>query len=311
MRPFPLSLPVAHPPATLATGRGGISATQVLAQYRSAQLTATLSHKPSCVEPVALLPVQQPQLIVQLTGTVQMALTRQGHRRTYQAAPGSVFLNTPHQLPYELAWQSEGAEVVQTIQLDLVPALLQQTATAAGRQADQWELLAAPCLADPLLHQLGASLAAALQVPQPADALYVDTITQMVATQLVHRHSTYPAAGLAGHPSLSAERFRQLQDYVQASLDQSITLDSLAAIACLSSYHFCRAFKQATGVSPYQYVLGQRVARARHLLQQGHHSVAQVARAVGYQSAGHFARLFQRQTGQLPTAVLRPRPAAR
>ena len=198
---------------------------------------------------------------------------------------------------------------MQTIELDLAPAYLHRTAAAAGLNADQLELLASPCFTDPLLHQLGASLAAALVAPLPADALYVDALTQMVATQLVHRHSSYPAAGPAGHPSLPPARLRQLRDYVQASLDQPITLENLAAVACLSPFHFCRAFKQATGVSPYQYVLGQRVERARHLLLQGHHSVAQVARAVGYHSAGHFARLFERQTGVLPTAVRRPRPA--
>ena len=100
--------PASPPPVTLKRARAGIPAAQVLAQYRRAQLTATLSQKPSCVEPMKLPPVSQPQLIVQLRGAMRLALTRQGHRQTYQVAPGSLFLNTPQQLPYELAWQGEG-----------------------------------------------------------------------------------------------------------------------------------------------------------------------------------------------------------
>ena len=292
------------PTVALAPGPGELP-TQVLAQYRSAQLAATLQAKPACVAKVQLQPVAQPQLIVQLRGVTRLELTRQGQPHHYHVQPGSLFLNTAQQLPYELAWQSLGFEAVQSLEINLSPALLDQTAAATGLPPGRLELLAAPGLTDPLLHQLGASLAAALQAPVPADSLYVDTIAQMLATQLVHRHSARPLPRPAGPPGLPPARYRQLEEYVQASLEQPVTLEQLAAVACLSPHHFCRVFRQATGLSPHQYVTGQRLDRARHLLQHSALPIAQVARAVGYHSASHFARLFKRYTGVLPTA-LRP-----
>jgi AraC family transcriptional regulator len=289
---------LAPPPSATAPSL----ASQVLAQYTGAHLTATLHTKSGSLAPVWLQPVVHPQLIVQLSGTLKMELTRQGHRQTYRAQAGSVFLNTAQQLPYELAWQAPTADVVHTLEVNLHPALLRQTATAAGLPAEHLELLAGPCLVDPLLYQLGVSLAAVLQAPRPTDSLYVDTLTQLLATHLVHRHSAQPLPKPARQPGLAPARLHQLAAYVQDSLGQEITLAQLADIACLSPYHFCRVFRQATGQSPHQYVTGQRLDRARHLLQHSPLSVAQVARTVGYHSASHFARLFQRHTGVLPTA---------
>ncbi len=73
----------------------------------------------------------------------------------------------------------------------------------------------------------------------------------------------------------------------------------------MSAYHFRRVFKQSTGLSLNQYVIGQRIKRAQRLLGQEGLSVTQVARAVGYHSTEHFARLFRRHTGLLPHKLLR------
>jgi AraC family transcriptional regulator len=280
---------------------GGLN-TQRLAHYQGAHLTAQLHVKPATVAPVRVQPAAHPQLIVQLTGAMQLSLTRQGVRRRYQSLPGSVYLNTSQQLPYELAWLGQSADPIQTIQLDLDNELLRQTAAAAGFDAAHLELQAGPCLDAPLLRQLGYSLAVMLQAPGGASPLYAQTVAHMLAAQLVYQHSDQLRPLPASRGQLAPERLRQIQEYVQSSLRQSIDLPSLAAIACLSPYHFCRLFKQSTGLSPHQYVVGQRMERARELLQHSRLPIAQVARAVGYRHSGHFARLFHRHWGRLPTA---------
>lgn len=283
--------------------------TQPLGQSYAGLLVAHLHTKPGQFEPVQLQPVAQPQLIVQLTGNTHIELASRGQRRRYASPPGSVYLNTPQQPAYEMALRGPADAAITSIQLDLPTDLLRRTATAAGLDADRLELLDGICLDAPLLRQLGYSLAAALQAPEPVDALYADTVAQMLAVQLVYGHSARPRPVPAPRGLLPAQRLGLVRDYVQASLHQNITLESLAAIACLSSYHFCRLFKRTTGLSPAQYVAEQRMARARHLLQASRLSVAQVARAVGYRHAGHFALLFQRHTGLLPAELLRARPA--
>jgi AraC family transcriptional regulator len=278
---------------------------ELRAQPYTGLLAAQLHTKPGQFAPVQLQPVAQPQLIVQLAGSTQLELVSRGQRRRYASPPGSVYLNTPQQPPYEMALRGSADAAITSIQLDLPADLLRRTAAAAGLDADRLELLDGICLDAPLLRQLGYSLAAALEAPGSVDALYADTVAQMLAVQLVYGHSTRPRPVPAPRGLLPAKRLALVRDYVQASLQQPITLESLAAVACLSPYHFCRVFKRTTGLSPAQYVAEQRMSRARHLLQAGKLSVAQVARAVGYRHAGHFAQLFQRHTGLLPAELLR------
>ena len=286
------------------------ASTQLLAQYQDSHLTAQVHVKPATREPVLLQPVGQPQLIVQLAGATQLTLTRQGARRRYQSLPGSVYLNTSQQLPYELAWQAQAASPIHTIQLDVDQELLQQTAAAAGLDAAPVELQAGACLAAPLLREVGFSVAAMLQAPGGVAPLYMQTVAHMLATQLVYQHRAQPRPLPPSRGKLAPERLRQIQDYVQSALAEPLDLTQLAAIACLSPYHFCRLFKQATGLSPHQYVVTQRMQRAQHLLQHSRLPIAQVAQAVGYRHAGHFARLFHRQWGVLPTEWGKPAPGA-
>ncbi|NJS10840.1 MAG: helix-turn-helix transcriptional regulator, partial [Microcoleus sp. CSU_2_2] len=68
----------------------------------------------------------------------------------------------------------------------------------------------------------------------------------------------------------------------------------------ISSYHFCRLFKQSTGFSPHQYVIQQRVERAKQLLRQGQMSIGEIAIACGFSHQSHFNRHFKRLTGVTP-----------
>ena len=66
-------------------------------------------------------------------------------------------------------------------------------------------------------------------------------------------------------------------DYISDRLEEELSLNELAAIAQLSPYHFSRAFKQSTGISPHQYVIQCRVERAKQLLRQGKMSIGEIA----------------------------------
>ena len=68
----------------------------------------------------------------------------------------------------------------------------------------------------------------------------------------------------------------------------------------LSSSHFARAFRTSVGISPHQYVIGQRIGEARRLLAARRLSVAEVALALGFADQSHFAEAFRKATGTTP-----------
>lgn len=97
-------------------------------------------------------------------------------------------------------------------------------------------------------------------------------------------------------------RLHRARDYAHAMLDQSITLNEMAQIACLSPNHFLRTFRQVFRQSPHQYLTALRLERAQKLLAGTELSVTEVCYAVGFASLGSFSWLFRRRFGISPEA---------
>jgi AraC family transcriptional regulator len=107
----------------------------------------------------------------------------------------------------------------------------------------------------------------------------------------------------AARPATRLELYRRLyrvRDYIHASLHCSLTLSDMAAVACLSPFHFLRAFKQLFGLTPHHYLTQKRLERAQFLLAKTEHSVTDICFEVGFESLGSFSALFRRYTGLSP-----------
>ena len=98
-------------------------------------------------------------------------------------------------------------------------------------------------------------------------------------------------------------RLSRVLDYVEANLEGDLTLDHLASIACLSRFHFARAFKAATGYSPHQYVSAKRLERAKAFLIRGDHSLVDIALTLNFSCQANFTRAFRQVTGQTPGRI--------
>ncbi len=91
------------------------------------------------------------------------------------------------------------------------------------------------------------------------------------------------------------------KQYINANLEDRITLDEVAAHVCVSPYYFCKIFKQATGMTLTEYVNRRRIERAKRKLLVPHARVTEVAYDVGYQSLSQFNRSFLKYVGMSPT----------
>jgi AraC family transcriptional regulator len=93
-----------------------------------------------------------------------------------------------------------------------------------------------------------------------------------------------------------------LVDYVESHVGLNIGLLDLASLVGYSPDHFTRLFKMSFGTTPHRYLLERRVARAKTLLRERRHSIAEIALDCGFSGQTHLNVVFKRLTGSTPGA---------
>ncbi|MEO5698502.1 MAG: AraC family transcriptional regulator [Burkholderiaceae bacterium] len=113
-----------------------------------------------------------------------------------------------------------------------------------------------------------------------------------------------PEPSRAGTNRVTALRpfiLQRIQAFVTDRLESDIRLETLAELASMSIGHFLRAFHQATGMTPYNYVLERRLDRAGEWLLESSDPVSVIARRCGFGSAAHFSTTFRVHRGCTPS----------
>jgi AraC-like DNA-binding protein len=95
--------------------------------------------------------------------------------------------------------------------------------------------------------------------------------------------------------------------FIHSNLDQPLPLGQVARQAGLSESHFCRLFKDSTGLTLTDYVNRSRVEWAKRELLKPEERISEIAFLIGYQSLSQFNRSFARIVGQSPTQFRRER----
>jgi AraC family transcriptional regulator len=139
---------------------------------------------------------------------------------------------------------------------------------------------------------------------QPGNEVYAQSLAHILAVHLLRQYNRRKPPSQGALPVASPPAARAIQ-FIQERFADDIALADIAAAARVSPYHLVRVFKQATGVSPHQYLIQVRVNNARALLMAGagKRSVADVAEAVGFADQSHLTRHMKRLLGVTPGEV--------
>lgn len=163
---------------------------------------------------------------------------------------------------------------------------------------------------DPFLHHILATLKGEARSGGMGSHLLVDSLKTALAVHLLRNYCSTRPRPSSGSNGLSQATLTQVKDYIHAHLHHDLTLDELAAIAQLSSYHFLRLFKHSMGITPHQYIVQCRLNQAKYLLQYSELSIAEIAARTGFCDQSHLTRYFKRRMGVTPKQLLQTRASA-
>jgi AraC family transcriptional regulator len=187
---------------------------------------------------------------------------------------------------------------------------LQVPALVFTRLMDDYNLLAVPGrsirhsfgLQDEVINQIGLSVLSEMMSPTAAGRMLVETSSLLLAARLAHAHSE---TGLIRSPTpsrhgLDGGRLRRVLEYIEEHLADDITVADLANVACLSVFHFTRAFAATMGVPPHRYVSQRRLESAKAMIATGRVSLSEIALHCRFSSQSSLTRAFRRATGMTP-----------
>ena len=139
---------------------------------------------------------------------------------------------------------------------------------------------------DPLIEQIARNIRAEMLDPAPAGKMQVETLASALGAHVLrnHSHSTLDSASVSlpvARGALDPKRLQRVKDLIETHPSEDLTIETLAKEACLSPFHFARAFKAATGTAPHRYVTERRIEKAKFWISEERRPLAEIAHLCG------------------------------
>jgi AraC family transcriptional regulator len=237
----------------------------------------------------------------QITIPLEGSFTSELHSATGRNRSGVVSVGSTPILPAGQPYWAHWEEEVEEVSLYLAPSLIARAAADSERSA-RIELIEACMVCDRVINQIGMALMAEVDSDRAASRLYAESLANVLAVHLFRNYTIagcsarVPTGGLTGH------RLRRATEFITENLERDIALAEIACAVDLSPYHFARAFKEATGFTPHQYLIKSRVDRAKSLLAQTRLPLVEIGLQVGFKNQSHFTTTFRQLTSLTPKA---------
>jgi AraC family transcriptional regulator len=235
-------------------------------------------------------------VIMAYNGTVQRMERRSGRSAvTGTFRPGVLII-----IPEGSSSRWDIPKPVDVVQLYLPHASLARVADEASIAAPI-NLLERTAEPDLITSRLLLSAADSLSGNEALDTLFRQQLIDLLATRLLAAHTGLPTATQPIRGGLASKALLRAIERLRSDGGGDVSLTALALEAGLSRFHFCRAFKESTGLSPHAWLRQHRLEQAMNMLRDTDESVMSVAVTLGYTSQTAFAAAFRKLTGETPS----------
>ena len=253
--------------------------------------------------PGDLLPYTPKHTEVALLLHGSSTLTRQaaGIRQRFAAVPGTVWL-CPAGLREDLISSSQA--IAEVLHIYLSASTFSALETNIGcKKITEASIRYEGGFRDPLIEQIAQVILSEMRMETSAGKLLIESLSASLAARLMHSYSNVQRKRTdspIARRGLDYNRLQRVVEFIEEHLEDDITVESLASTACLSRFHFARAFKAATGKAPHQFISVKRLELAKWLLTEGRRSLTDIAVTCRFSSQANFSRAFNRETGMTP-----------
>jgi len=229
-----------------------------------------------------------------LTGSVGYEVNTRGRSKRFEAIPGTTFI-LPRGTVDEVNWKGPTRRLAVSIGADLLASSVEERIGCTGIElVEHWNLV------DPHIGAILQAMRTDLSDGSPAGRLYGESLASALAVYLVGRYGVRPTVPRSRKVGLPGKRLRRVLDYIAENLTGDLGLKELADVVGMSPHYFSELFRRSVGRSPHQYVLSQRIERAKKSLRNSKRTVLEAGLSAGFENPSHFARVFRRLVGATP-----------
>ncbi len=245
------------------------------------------------------LPVEDHLIIVHLDGPVEVTRDLNGDQSQRLIQPGGLFI-----LPAGKEFSVRLGGSLATVHVYVRGSIVKEAAAElALGDPDKIEIVPRLGDRDELIESAVRAVGEIVKEGHGGDWI-ADSMAHVLAAQLVRKHSNAVRTIEGDSKGLSRARIAKVVDFMEAHLEQPVSLVEMAAVVALSPVHFTRQFKRTTGSTPHQYLLLLRIERAKRLL-AGPMPIVEIALRCGFSHQEHLTRVFGRIVGVTPAAYRR------
>ena len=233
-------------------------------------------------------------LHLQLSGAGDFEWWSGGRNAIEHTAPGSLILIPPGTSD-RLHWTGSSDRIIVSIREGELARLARELgATRTPEFRSQWSLR------DAGLQHLIAAMNREARAGWPLGRLHARLLSMNLETQLLKAHAVEPLKLPPLKGGLSLPRLNRAMEFINANLAEDVGLDAIANELGLSTSHFAHQFRNSTGQTPYQYLLDQRIAKAKNMLKRTTLPVQVISGFAGFSSPVNFVRAFRQRVGITP-----------